>query len=157
MTKPIPEGYHTLTPTFVFRNSHKAIEFYKKAFGATTKHIMPCPHGAGVMHAELKIGDSTIMLGDENPGHPCKSAETLGGSPIALYLYVKDVDAAFERAVAAGGTELMSVQDMFWGDRAGTLRDPFGYSWTLATHVADLTPEEMARGAEAMFAGAGKS
>ena len=156
MTKPIPEGYHTVTPMFVFKNSLKAIEFYKKAFGATEKHVMPGPDGKGVMHAEIKIGDSSIMLGDESPGCTNKSAETQGGSPISLYLYVKDVDAAFERAVAAGGKPHMPVQDMFWGDRIGAIHDPFGYSWTLATHVADFTPEEMARGAEAMFAGAGK-
>jgi PhnB protein len=156
MTKPIPEGYHTITPMFLFKNSHEAIDFYKKAFGATEKHVMPCPDGQGVMHAELKIGDSTIMMGDEHAERSCKSAETLGGSPISLYLYVKDVDAAFQRAVAAGGTSRMPVQDMFWGDRTGTIQDPFGYCWTLATHVADVSPEEMARGAEAMFAGAGK-
>ena len=156
MTKPIPEGYHTITPMFVLKNSRKAIEFYKKAFGATEKHVMPGPDGKGVMHAEIKIGDSTIMLGDENPECTNKSAETMGGSPISLYLYVKDVDAAFQRAVSAGGTSRMPVQDMFWGDRVGSLQDPFGYSWTLATHVADVSPEEMARGAEAMFAGAGK-
>jgi uncharacterized glyoxalase superfamily protein PhnB len=157
MTKPIPEGYHTITPTFAFKNTRKAIEFYKKAFGATEKYVMPGPDGQGVMHAELKIGDSTIMLGDENPEYSCKSAETLGGSPISLYLYVKDVDAAFERAVSAGGTSQMPVQDMFWGDRVGTFLDPFGHRWSLATHVADVSPEEMARGAEAMCAGAGKN
>ncbi|MGA2255871.1 MAG: VOC family protein [Thermoguttaceae bacterium] len=157
MTKPIPDGFHAITPVFVFKDSHKAIEFYKEAFAATEQCVMPCPDGQGVMHAELKIGDSTIMLGDENPTYPCKSAETLGGSPISLYLYVKDVDAAFRRALAAGGTVKMPVQDMFWGDRVGSLSDPFGYSWTLATHVADLSPEEMTRGAEAAFAGTGKT
>ena len=157
MTQPIPEGYHTITPSFIFKNCHKAIEFYKKAFGATTRHVMPGPGGQGVMHAELKIGDSIIMLSDENPANACKSAETLGGSPVSLYLYVKDVDAAFERTVAAGGTVQFPVQDMFWGDRCGTLRDPFGHTWALATHIADPSPEEVASGAEAMFAGAGKS
>lgn len=157
MTKPIPEGYHTITPVFVFKDSHKAIEFYKKAFGATEQLVMPGPDGQGVMHAALKIGDSTIMMSDENPDRPCKSAETLGGSPISLYLYVKDVDAAFRRAVAAGGASQMPVQDMYWGDRVGSLKDPFGYSWMLATHIADPSPEEITRGAEAAFAGMGKA
>jgi uncharacterized glyoxalase superfamily protein PhnB len=156
MTKPIPDGHHTITPTFIFRNSRQAIDFYKRALGATEMHVMPCPDGQGVMHAELKIGDSMIMMGDENPHNPCKSAETLGGSPISLYLYVKDIDEAFKRALAAGGQSRMPVQDMFWGDRVGSFQDPFGYSWTLATHIADVSPEEMARGAEAMFACANK-
>jgi PhnB protein len=156
MIKPIPDGYRTVTPIVVLKDSRKAIDFYKKAFGAVEKSVMPGPDGHGVMHAELKIGDSTIMLGDENPGCPQKSAETLGGSPVSLYLYVRDVDAVFERAVAAGGASQMPVQDMFWGDRAGSLTDPFGYTWMLATHIADLSPEEIARGAEAAFAGAGK-
>jgi PhnB protein len=156
MTKPIPEGFHTVTPVFLFKDSRKAIEFYKKAFGATEQYVMPGPEGKGVMHASLKIGDSRVMLGDEHPDCPHKSAETLGGSPIALYLYVKDVDAAFQRAVDAGGTSKMPVGDMFWGDRAGTLSDPFGYSWTLATHVKDLSPDEIRRGAEEAFASIAK-
>jgi PhnB protein len=156
MTKPIPEGYHTVTLSLIFKDCHKAIEFYKKAFGATEKHVMPSPDGKGVMHAEIKIGDTNIMMSDECVERGCKSAETLGGSPISMYVYVKDVDAAFKKALAVGGAVRMPVQDMFWGDRMGVIQDPFGYSWTLATHVADVTPEEMARGAEAMFAGAGK-
>ena len=103
MVKPIPDGYHTLTPMFVFKDARKAIDFYKRAFGATEKFVMPGPDGKGVMHAELKIGDSTIMLGEERAECPNKSAQTLGGSPISLYLYVKDVDAAFRKALAAGG------------------------------------------------------
>jgi uncharacterized glyoxalase superfamily protein PhnB len=106
------------------------------------------------MHAEIVIGDSAIMMGDEC-SHG-KSAETLGGSPISMYLYVTDVDAVFKKALAAGAAVRMPVQDMFWGDRMGTVQDPFGYSWSLATHVADVSPEDMARGAEAMFAGASK-
>lgn len=156
MTKPVPEGFHTVTPVFVFKDSRKAIDFYKKAFGATEHNVMPCPDGQGIMHAEVKVGDSTIMVGDENPERECRSAESLGGSPISLYLYVKDVDTAFRRALAAGGVSKMPVQDMFWGDRVGSIKDPFGYSWSLATHVADLSPEEIARGAEAAFAGMGK-
>jgi uncharacterized glyoxalase superfamily protein PhnB len=156
MTKPIPEGFHTITPTFVVKDARKAIAFYKKAFGAAERCVMPGPDGKGVMHAELTIGDSTIMLCNEGPDRQYKSAETMGGSPMSLYLYVNDVDGAFERAIAAGATAQTTVQDMFWGDRMGTVQDPFGYRWTLATHVADVSPEEMARGAEAMFAGAGK-
>lgn len=152
MVNPIPEEYHTVTPVLVFRDSRKAIEFYKRAFGAAERYVMSGPGGRGVMHAELEIGDSIVMLGDENPHQPCRSAETLGCSPVAFYVYVEDVDAAFERAVAAGARVQMSVQDMFWGDRAGTVDDPFGHSWTLATHKQDLTLEEVARAAEAAFA-----
>ncbi len=156
MAKPIPDGYHTVTPTIMFKDCRKAIEFYKKAFGASERHVMPGPDGNGVMHAEIKIGDSIVMMGDECPGHPKKSAESLGGSPIGFYIYVNDVDAAYNKALAAGGAVEMPVQDMFWGDRAGSLKDPFGHSWMLATHKADTTPEEMAEGAKKMFAGAGK-
>jgi PhnB protein len=154
MTKPIPDGFHTITPTLMFKNTRKAIEFYKKAFGATEKFLMPGPDGKGVMHAQIMIGDSPVMMGDEHPH--CKSAESLGDSPIGMYLYVKDVDAAFKKALAAGGAVRMPVTDMFWGDRMGAFKDPFGYSWTLATHIADPSMEDMARGAETMFAGAGK-
>ncbi len=156
MTKPIPEGFHTLTPSFTFKDCRKAIEFYKKAFGATEKFAMPSPDGKGTMHAEIKIGDSNVMMADECLERGCKSAETLGGSPVAMYFYVNDVNAAFKKALAVGGAVWMPVQDMFWGDRIGVIQDPFGYLWTLATHVADVAPEDMARGAEAMFAGAGK-
>jgi uncharacterized glyoxalase superfamily protein PhnB len=154
MAKPIPDGYHTLTPTFMYKDTRKAIDFYKKAFGATEKFLMPGPDGKGVMHAQVQIGDSIIMMGDEQPH--CKSAESLGNTPVGMYMYVKDVDAAFKKALAAGGAVRMPVTDMFWGDRMGAINDPFGYSWTIATHIADPTQEEMARGAEEMFAGAGK-
>jgi uncharacterized glyoxalase superfamily protein PhnB len=148
MVKPIPEGYHTVTPMFVFKEAQKAIDFYKKALGAIEKFVMPGPNGKGIMHAELKIGDSNIMLGEENPDYPCKSAETLGESPISLFLYVKDADAAFKKAVDAGATAKMPVQDMFWGDRMGTVQDPFGYSWSFATHTKDLTPDQISKGAK---------
>jgi len=118
--------------------------------------VMPCADGESVMHAELKLGDSRFMLADENPERPCRSAETIGSSPVSFYLYVNDVDTAFRRAVDAGGTSQMPVQDMFWGDRVGSVKDPFGYSWMLATHVADLSPEEIARGAQEVFAGMGE-
>jgi PhnB protein len=152
MAKPIPDGYHSVTPSFMFKDSKKAIEFYKKAFGAKALEVFPSLDGRGIMHATLQIGDTIMMMGDEMPGgQGSKSAETLGGSPISLYIYVPNVDAAFKQAVAAGGTEAMPVADMFWGDRAGSIQDPFGYSWMIATHKQDLTQEQMRKGAEAFF------
>ncbi len=152
MTKAIPDGYHSVTPMFMFKDARKAIEFYKRAFGAQERFAMPGPDGKGVMHAELQIGDSIIMMGDEHPQHACKSAETIGGSPVSFYIYLDNVDEAFKKAVAAGSEIRMPLEDMFWGDRAGTVQDPFGYSWTLATHIKDLTMHEIEQGAEAAFA-----
>ena len=152
MAKAIPEEFHTVTPMFMFKDARKAIEFYKRAFGAQERFAMPGPDGKGVMHAELRIGSSIIMMGEENPQEHCKSAETIGGSPVSFYLYLENVDEAFRVALEAGAETRMPVQDMFWGDRAGTVQDPFGYSWTLATHIEDLTPEEIQQGAEAFFA-----
>ncbi|OGT98149.1 MAG: glyoxalase [Geobacteraceae bacterium GWC2_48_7] len=156
MTKARPEGYHSLTPTFVFKDARKAIEFYKDAFDAKEHYAMPGPDGKGVMHAEISIGDSIIMMGEENPQQPYRSAETLGESPISFYYYVENVDKAFSRAVEAGAEVTMPVEEMFWGDRMGAVRDPFGYSWMIATHTRDLTPEEIHQGAEAEFAKAEK-
>lgn len=150
MTKPIPDGYHAVTSSLTFKNTKKAIEFYKKAFGAVVSDLFPSPSGDGIMHATMKIGDTILMMGDENAG--CKSAETLGSSPVSLYLYVQNADAAFKQAVAAGATVTMPVSEMFWGDRAGHLKDPFGYSWMIATHTRDLSKEEVKKGAEAFFA-----
>jgi len=152
MTKAIPEGFQSVTPMFTFKDARKAIEFYKRAFGAKERFVMPGPDGKGVMHAEVLIGDSVIMLGEEHPQEACKSAETLGGSPVSFYIYVENIDEAFRVAVAAGAESLMPVQEMFWGDRMGTVRDPFGYSWSLATRTRDLTPEEIRKGAQAAFA-----
>jgi PhnB protein len=152
MTKPIPEGFHSVTPIFVFKDSRKAIDFYKRAFGAMEHYAMPGPDGKGVMHAEIQIGNSTLMMSDENPQQPSKSSETMGGTPVNMYLYVENVDAAFGRAVEAGATVQMQVQDMFWGDRVGSVKDPFGYSWMIATHVKDLSKEEIAKGAQEAFA-----
>ena len=152
MAKPIPEGYHTVTPSFTFKDSQKAIEFYKKAFGAKVLDVFPALTGKGIMHATLQIGNSILMMGDEMPGSGCQSAETLGHSPISLFAYVPDADTAFKQAVAAGCTVVMPVADMFWGDRAGHLKDPFGYSWMVATHTQDLNPEQIRKGAEAFFA-----
>ncbi len=154
MIKPIPDGYHTVTPSFTFKDSQKAIDFYKKAFDATVLDLMKSPDGRGIMHATIQIGNSILMMGDEMPGaeNCAKSAETLGSSPISLYIYVPDADKLCNQAVAAGGTEAMPVADMFWGDRAGSIRDPFGYSWMIATHKQDLTNERIRKGAEAFFA-----
>jgi uncharacterized protein YndB with AHSA1/START domain/uncharacterized glyoxalase superfamily protein PhnB len=154
MTQPIPEGYQSITPMCVFKDARQAIAFYKEALGAEERFVMPGPDGVGVMHAEIKIGTSLIMLGEECPQEPCKSAESLGASPVSFYLYVEDVDAAYAKAVAAGALPCMSVQEMFWGDRIGTVKDPFGYSWTLATHVKDPTMEEIEQGAQAALAAA---
>jgi uncharacterized glyoxalase superfamily protein PhnB len=154
MAKPIPEGYHAVTPSFTFKDSQRAIDFYKKAFGAKVRDLMPNPGGRGIMHATIQIGDSILMMGDEMPGaeNCAKSAETLGQSPISLYVYVPNVDAAFQQAIAAGGVATMPVADMFWGDRVGQIKDPFGYLWMMGTHKQDLTHEQIQKGAEAFFA-----
>src|SRR5262245_23699882 len=138
--KAIPEGYTTITPMFMFRDTKKAIEFYKKAFGAKEQHKMLGPDG-NVLHAELVIGSSIIMVGDEAMGY--KSAESIGDSPVRFYVYVDNVDAAFQQALAAGGKQINGVADMFWGDRVGQFQDPYGYRWSLATHVKDLSPKDM--------------
>ena len=154
MTQPIPEGFHTVTPSFTFKDSKKAIEFYKKAFGAKVLDLMPDPSGRRTMHATIQIGNSILMMGDEMPGaeNCAKSAETVGNSPISMYVYVPDADTAFKQAIAAGATVNMPVADMFWGDRCGSLKDPFGYSWMIATHKQDLAKEQIQKGAEAFFA-----
>jgi len=152
MAQAIPNGYHSVTPSFTFKDSKKAIEFYKKAFAAKVLDLMPNLTGPGIMHATIQIGNSIVMMGDEMGSEGCpKSAESLGNSPVSFYIYVPDVDAAFKQAVAAGGTVAMPVGDMFWGDRAGSVRDPFGYSWMLATHKKDLTQDEICKGAEVFF------
>lgn len=152
MALAIPEDYRTVTPMFIFKDARKAIDFYRRAFGAVERFVMPGPGGKGVMHAEIAIGDSLMMMGEEHPQQPCRSAETTGGSPVNFYLYVANVDEAIATAVAAGATLTMPVDDMFWGDRVGTVRDPFGYSWSLASRTRELTPEEIQRGAEAALA-----
>jgi PhnB protein len=148
--KPVPEGFHTATPTLVVRNAAQAIEFYKKVFGAEERMRMPNPDGK-IQHAELKIGDSIIFLSDEFPQHGGKSPQTLGGFTGGIYLYVPDVDDVFQRAIDAGGKAAMPVTDMFWGDRHGNFIDPFGHSWGVSTHTADLTEEEMEKGAQAFY------
>ncbi len=150
-SKPIPPGFHTITPTLTVRNAAQAIEFYKKALGAEELMRMPSPDGK-IMHAELKIGDSIIFLGDEVPNMGCKSPQTLGGSTGTLYLYVENVDKAFQRAIDAGGKTTMPVADMFWGDRYGQFVDPYGHTWGLGTHKEDLTEQEVEERAKSFFA-----
>jgi PhnB protein len=148
--KPIPEGYSTLTTYIAVDDAAKAIEFYERAFGAKERSRMPGPDGK-IAHAEIVIGDSVVMLSDPFPQATVKPPTQFGGTTAGLFMYVEDVDAAYRRAIDAGATETMPPADMFWGDRFGTVTDPFGHSWQIATHVEDLTPEEMAeRGQEAM-------
>jgi uncharacterized glyoxalase superfamily protein PhnB len=142
--KPIPEGYHTLTPFLIVRNAARAIEFYKQAFGAQERGVAKGPDGK-VMHAEVKIGDSVIMLSDEYPEFGSLSPQSVGGSPMGLHIYIENVDAAFDRAVKAGAQVEMPVMDQFWGDRYGKLKDPFGHKWSIATHVNDMSADEMKR------------
>lgn len=150
--KAIPDGYHTITPHLVIRNAAKAIEFYKKAFGAEEIARMPGPDGKSVMHAELSIGNSKFMIGDESP-HMQRwvSPDSLKGTTLALHLYVEDVDKVVDRAVKAGATVSMPVMDAFWGDRYGRVTDPFGHEWGVATHKKDLTPDEITKGAHEFF------
>jgi PhnB protein len=139
---PIPTGYHTATPYLVVKGGVQAMEFYKKAFDAIEMVRMPMPDGR-LGHAEIKIGDSMIMFADEVPEQGHVSPTTLGGSPVGVMLYVNDVDAVFAQAKTAGATEIEPVTNKFYGDRSGSLKDPFGHLWTIATHVEDVTPEEM--------------
>jgi PhnB protein len=148
---PIPSGFHTVTPSLIVRNAAEAIDFYKKALGAEEIMRMAGPDGK-IGHAELKIGDSIIFLTDENPAMGCKSPQTLGGAAGNLYLYVEDVDTAFQRAIDAGGKVTMPVTDMFWGDRFGNFADPYGHTWGLSTHTQDMTPAEMEQGAKDFYA-----
>jgi PhnB protein len=148
--KPIPEGYHTVTPYLAVDDAAQAIEYYKNAFGAKELGRMEAPGGA-IGHAELEIGDSRVMLSDPFPQSSTKPPKELGGTSASVFMYVEDVDAVVKQAVNAGARVLMEVEDQFWGDRFGTIEDPFGHSWSIATHVEDLTPEEIAaRGREAM-------
>jgi PhnB protein len=146
--KPIPDGYHSLTPYLSLKGAGAAIEFYKKAFGATELMRMPAPGGL-VGHAEIKVGDSILMLADECP-EGNKSPQTLGGTPVSLVLYVEDVDAVFQRAVDAGAKVVREPSNQFYGDRSAGVTDPFGHSWYIHTHVEDLTPEEIGKRAAAL-------
>lgn len=147
--KPIPKGFHTITPSLILRDCARAIEFYKTAFGATEeKTRFTSPDGQLVMHAEVKIGDSIVFMADETPEQRMKSPQSLDGIAVTMWLYVSDADAAFKRAVTAGAKEKMALTDTFWGDRWGAVVDPFGHVWHISTHVEDVTPEEMRRRAE---------
>lgn len=151
--KPVPDGYHTVTPHLIQQDAAAAIEFYKKAFGAEERSRMAAP-GGKIVHAEIRIGSSIVMLADENPMNPtAKAPGSTGGFYTAgLMLYVEDVDSFFQRAVKAGAKVEMPVADMFWGDRYGTLSDPWGHRWSVGTHIKDMTPEEMEKAAQAAMA-----
>jgi PhnB protein len=142
--KPIPDGYHSVTPYLIVRDAARAIEFYKRAFGATELLRIDAP-GGKIGHAEVKIGNSPVMLADENPDWGAKSADMFGGSPVQLMIYVEDCDSVFHRAIASGAKETRPLKDQFYGDRSGTVTDPFGLQWTISTHTEDVSPEEMHR------------
>ncbi|MGI0001910.1 MAG: VOC family protein [Nitrososphaeraceae archaeon] len=149
--KTIPDGYHSINTYLVVRNADKAIQFYKKAFGAEERFRMHGPDGRTIMHADLKIGDSVFMLTEESKEMKALSPESIGGSPVILYVYVKDVDSIFNQAISEGASELKPVRDQFYGDRSGYLRDPFGHLWSIATHKKDLSPDELRKAGEAFF------
>lgn len=150
MVKPIPDGYHSVTPYLIVSNAAKALEFYQRAFNATEIMRLDGP-GGKIMHAEIRIGDSQVMLADEFPEMEAVSPTTLKGTASSLMVYVEDVDSRFQQAVAAGATVKRDVQDQFYGDRSGTLIDPFGHVWMLSTHTEDLAPDEVGRRFEAMM------
>ena len=146
--KPIPEGYHTVTPYLTVNDAASAIEFYKKAFGATELMRLADPSGK-IGHAEIRIGDSPIMLAEEFPEYGNRSPQSLGGSPVVIHLYVEDVDAVASQAIAVGAKVLIPVGDQFYGDRSGRFTDPFGHVWIISTHKEDVSPEEMQKRAVA--------
>ena len=145
--KPIPDGYHAVTPYLIVAGAAKALDFYKQVFGATEQMRMAGPSGR-IGHAEMRIGDSVVMLADEVLDMGYRGPKAYGGSAVSLMVYVDDVDATFQRALAAGAIERRAVQNQFYGDRSGSLEDPFGHIWTVSTHVEDLTPDEMIQRAE---------
>jgi PhnB protein len=148
--KSKPDGYHTITPYLIVRGGAAAIDYYKAAFGAEELVRMPGPGGT-IGHAEIRIGDSVVMLADESPAAGHRSPQSLNGSPVGLAVYVEDVDTRFNQAIAAGGKVIKPLADQFYGDRSGTLVDPFGHQWTLATHVEDVSPEEMRKRMDALM------
>ena len=149
--KPIPEGYHTATPYLAVDDAAEALEYYKRAFGAKERGRMEAPDGK-IGHAEIQIGDSLVMLSDPFPQASTRTPKELGGTTASVFLYVENVDAFVQRAVDAGATVSMEVADQFWGDRFGTITDPFGHSWSVATHIEDVPPEEMAERAKTAMA-----
>jgi PhnB protein len=150
-TKAIPKGYHTITPHLVVKGANQAIEFYRKAFDARETSRITGPDGESILHAELVIGDSRLFLADEVPNMGCLGPQSTGGSPVTIHLYAEDVDALFNKAVAAGAQVKMPLADMFWGDRYGVVADPFGHQWSVASHKEDLTPEEISERAKSIF------
>lgn len=150
VVKPVPDGYNTVTPYLIVRQAANAIDFYQKAFGAEPHHRMDGP-GGKVMHAELRIGSSHIMLADEMPEMGFVGPQSLGGTSVSILLYVEDVDARFKQAVAAGASVSRPLQDQFYGDRSGTIQDPFGHVWTISTHKEDVSDEEVSRRVAAMM------
>ncbi len=147
--KPIPDGYGTVTPTITVREANKAIEFYKKAFDAQEIFRFSSPDGKMIMHAEIKIGNSIVMLNDEFPQMDCRSPQSIGGSGSSIFLYVNDADSTFNKAISAGAKSLVPLMDAFWGDRFGSIQDPFGHIWSIATHKKDMTSEEIKAAQEA--------
>ncbi len=153
-TNPIPEGYHSLTPSLIVRDASRAIEFYKKVFGAEETLRLAMPDGS-IAHAEVRIGDSILMLADESPQWGTRSPESIGGSGSGIMLYVEDVDAVFRRAIENGASEVSPVENQFYGDRSGQLQDPFGHRWTIATNVEVVPEDEMNRRMEQFLASMG--
>jgi PhnB protein len=153
--RPIPEGYHSVTPALLVRGAAEAIDFYTRAFGARELGRMPAPDGQRIWHAELQIGDARLMLADEFPEMGGHAPESLGGTPVSLHLYVEDADAVIQRAVDAGATVIQPPMDAFWGDRYGRIKDPFGHEWSVATHIEDVSEEEMRQRAEVFATSAG--
>ncbi|HXV50654.1 MAG TPA: VOC family protein [Nitrosopumilaceae archaeon] len=151
MTKPIPDGYSTITASLIVKDAANAVEFYKKAFGAQELYRFLGPDGKTIMHTELKIGNSRIMLSEEAPQMNCRSPQSLGGTGIHIYMYVDDADTTFNKAVAAGAKPTMPIADMFWGDRFGTIEDPFGHVWGIATHKKDMSTEEINKAGQEFF------
>ncbi|MGV3772413.1 MAG: VOC family protein [Verrucomicrobiales bacterium] len=149
--KPIPDEYHTITPHLIVQDTKAAIEWYKKVFGATERGCMPAPDGK-IIHGEIKIGNSILMMFDEMPAMSCFAPGHLGGTPVGMHLYFEDADAVFNKAVEAGATVQMPMMDAFWGDRYGKVKDPFGHEWAIATHKWDLSEEEIQKAAQEAFA-----
>ena len=155
--KRVPEGYNTITPGLIVKDAQKAIEFYKQAFSAEVVDIHTSPDGSKVVHSDIKIGNSHVFVNDEFPEMGARAPEPGVPTPVSLNLYVEDADALFNQAVAAGATVVMPLADQFWGDRWGMVTDPFGHVWSVASHVADLTPEEVNKAASEYFSQSGKS
>ena len=149
-TKAIPDGYHCVTPYLIIRGAAKAIEFYQRVFGATEVMRIPMPEGK-IGHAEIRIGDSVIMIADEFPDMGARSPEAFGGSPVSMLIYMEGVDAVVSQALAAGATLQRPIEDKFYGDRAGTIVDPFGHTWVLSMHVEDVSPKEMQKRMNALY------